>query len=130
MIIRLDAANAGSLEAARDSVQALARSWDQEITEKPAEAAAAGTARPGEKVIDPVSIATLVLSIPPAALAVQDLADRIRKRRRARQLIDQAQQLSAQHVTLSLTLPGRTVELSGLTPDQLLDLLAGQEAAS
>ena len=41
--------------------------------------AATGTSRPGSdgKGIDPVAVATLVLSIPPAALSVLDLADRI-----------------------------------------------------
>jgi hypothetical protein len=41
------------------------------------------------------SQASLVLSIPSAALAVTDLADRIRKRRRATELIDHAQQVAA-----------------------------------
>ena len=42
-----------------------------------------------------------MLSIPSAALAVADLADRIRKRRRATELIDHAQQLAAQQVTVT-----------------------------
>ena len=76
-----------------------------------------------------MSLATLVLSIPSAALAVLDLADRIRKRRRANELIDHAQQLAAQQVTVYLITPGRTVELRTLTPDQLLDL-ADEDPAS
>lgn len=76
-----------------------------------------------------MSIATLVMSIPPAVLAVRDLADRIRKRRRAKELIGQAQQLAARQVTVYLMTPGRTVELRTLTPDQLLDL-AGDDPAS
>ena len=63
-----------------------------------------------------------MLSIPPAALAVLDLADRIHKRRRATELIDHAQQLATQHVTVQLITQNRTVELRTLTPDQLLDL--------
>ena len=70
-----------------------------------------------------------MLSIPSAALAVLDLADRIRKRRRATELIDHAQQLAAQHVTVHLITQGRTVELRTLTPDQLLDL-ADEDPAS
>ena len=69
------------------------------------------------------------MSIPPAALAVRDLADRIRKRRRANELIDHAQQLAAQQVTVYLMSRSRTVELRTLTPDQLLDL-ADEDPAS
>ena len=76
-----------------------------------------------------MSVAALVLSIPPAALAVLDLADRIHKRRRATELIDHAQQLAAEQVTVSLISQSRTVELRTLTPDQLLDL-ADEDPAS
>ena len=101
----------------------MAHGWGDEITDAPAETAAAGTMHHDDgKIIDPVSIATLVMSIPPAVLAVRDLADRIHKRRRATELIDDAQQLAAQHVTVCLVSPSRTVELRTLPPDQLLDL--------
>ena len=55
-------------------------------------------------------------------LAVADLADRIRKRHRAAELIGLAQELATQRVTVYLISAGRTVELRTLTPDQLLDL--------
>ena len=54
-----------------------------------------------------VSMASLVLSIPSAALAVADLADRIRKRRRAQELIDHAQLLAARQVRVYLMSQGR-----------------------
>jgi hypothetical protein len=73
------------------------------------------------KAIDPVAVASLVLSIPSAALAVADLADCIRKRRRAADLIDHARQLAARQVTINLLSPGHTTERSTLTLDQLLD---------
>jgi hypothetical protein len=76
-----------------------------------------------------VAVASLVLSLPSAALAVADLAGRIRKRRRAAELIGQARQLAGRQVTVYLMSPGSAVELSTLTPDQLLDL-AGQDPAS
>jgi len=75
-------------------------------------------------VIDPISLAALLVSIPSAALAVADLADRIQKRRRAKELIDHAHQLADQQVTVSLTSPSGPVELATVTPDQLLDLTA------
>ena len=65
-----------------------------------------------------------MLSLPSAALAVVDLADRIRKRRRAQELIDHARQLATQHVTTYLVTQHRPIEIADLNPDQLLDLLA------
>lgn len=101
-----------------------------EIAEAPAEATPIARADHDDgKAIDPVAVASLVLSVPSAALAVADLADRIRKRRRAAELIDHARQLAAQQVTIYLISPGRTTELSSLTPDQLLDL-ADEDPAS
>jgi hypothetical protein len=123
MIIQLDSATTESTGAARRSLEELARSWDCEIAEVPAEATpAARASREDGKAIDPVAVASLVLSVPSAALAVADLADRIRKRHRAADLIGHARQLAARQVTIYLISPGRTTDLSTLTPDQLLDL--------
>ena len=132
MIIQLEGATAGNVAAAKRSLEAIAQSWGHEIAETPAEATAAAATIHGHdgKVIDPASVAALVLSIPSAALAVLDLADRIRKRRRAKELIDHAQQLAARQVTVCLMSRSRTVELRTLAPDQLLDMLAGEDAAS
>lgn len=132
MIIQLQSATAENVGAAKRSLEAMAQSWGQEIADAPAEATtAAGTVHDDHnKVIDPVSLATLLVSIPSAALAVTDLADRIRKRRRAKELIDQAQQLADQQVTICVTSRSRTVELRTLDPDQLLDLLADEDPAS
>jgi hypothetical protein len=132
MIIQLESATAENVDAAKRSLEALAQSWGHEITRTPAEALTAARTihDDDDKIIDPVSLATLVLSIPSASLAVLDLADRIGKRRRAEELIDQAQQLAAQKVTVCLTSPGRTVDLRTLTPDQLLDQVADEDPAS
>ncbi len=89
MIIQLDSASADDMGAARHSLEALARGWGYEITKTPAETGPAVRASHDDgKAIDPVAVASLVLSVPSAALAVADLADRIRKRRRAADLID------------------------------------------
>jgi hypothetical protein len=123
MIIQLEGATADTTDAARCSLEALARTWGPEIARAPVEPrTAAGTGHDDSKVVDPVAVASLMLSIPSAALAVADLADRIRKRRRATDLIDHARYLAARQVTIYLGSPGRTVELNTLTPDQLLDL--------
>ena len=130
MIIQLDSATTESTGAARHSLEELARSWDCQITEAPAEATPAARASHEDgKAIDPVAAASLVLSLPSAALAVADLADRIRKRRRAADLIDHARQLAARQVTIYLISPGHATDLSTLTPDQLLDL-ADEDQAS
>lgn len=123
MIIQLQSATTENMGAAKRTLEAMAHSWGGEITEATADAAEAGTIHHDDrKVIDPVSVAALVLSFPSAVLAVVDLADRIHKRRRAKKLIDHAQQLAAQQVTVGLISKSRTVELRTLTPDQLLDL--------
>ena len=70
-----------------------------------------------------------MLSIPSAALAVLDLADRIARRRRAAELTDQARRLAATQVTVSLIIQDRPVQISALDPDQLLDLAASHEPA-
>ncbi len=130
MIIQLDSAATENTGAARHSLEELTRSWDCEITEAPAEAIPAPRADHQDgKTIDPVAVASLVLSIPSAALAVADLADRIRKRHRAADLIDHARQQAARQVTIYLITPGRTTDLITLTPDQLLDL-ADEDPAS
>ncbi len=72
----------------------------------------------------------LVLSIPSAALAALDLADRIHRRRRAKELIDHAQHLATHQVTTCLITHSHTIELRTLTPDRLLDLLASEDPAS
>jgi len=127
MIIQLDSATAENVEAARRTLEALAHSWGHEMREAPANTPeAAAAARNDDKVIDPVAVAALVVSIPSAALAVLDLTDRLHKRRRAKDLIDHAQQLAAQHVTVCLMSHSRPVELTTLAPDQLLDLLANE----
>jgi hypothetical protein len=127
MIIQLDSATAENAEAARRNLEALAHSWGHEMEEAPAKSLeAAEAARNDDKVIDPVSVAALVLSIPSAALAVADLADRIHKRRRAKELIDHARQLAAQQVTVRLMSQSRPLDLTALAPDQLLDLLADE----
>lgn len=127
MIIQLESATVENVEAATRNLEALAHSWGHEMIEAPANTPeAAAAARQDDKVIDPLSLAALAVSIPSAALAVLDLADRIHKRRRAQELIDHGQQLATQRVTVCLISHSRPVELTTLVPDQLLDLLADE----
>ena len=126
MIIQLDSVADGALAPARENLAAMVRSWGEELSGRQAEAAPAGA--PIVKGVDPVAVGALLHSIPSTVLAVQDLADRIRKRRRARELISQAQELHAQRVTARIVTSTRSVELRGLTPDQLLELLDGENS--
>lgn len=75
------------------------------------------------KTIDPLSLAALILSIPSAALAVWDLADRIKKRQRAQKLIDEATRLQTEKKveTYLVTFEGPK-PLNGMTADQVVDL--------
>jgi hypothetical protein len=131
MIIQLEGPATGNIEAAQRNLEALAHSWGYEIVQAPADTLPTATSHDqNSKVIDPGSVAATVLSIPSAALAVLDLADRIHKRRKAKELIDHAHQLTVQQVTVNLISQERTVELRTLDPDQLLNLLADEDPAS
>jgi hypothetical protein len=131
MIIRVESTAARDVEEVRHSLEAMAHGWGQEITAAQPAAAGPGTPHHGDgKAVDPVALASLVLSIPSAALAVQDLADRTRKRRRASELIAHARHLADQQITVTLVTGGRAVELRTLTPDQLLDLQGGEDPVS
>ena len=128
MIIQLEGPATGNVETAQRSLEALAHRWGYDIAQSPDGALPSATGQQDSKAIDPVSVAAAVLSIPSAALAVVDLADRIRKRRRASELIDHAQQLADQHVTVRVISQGYLGELRTMAPDQLLELLAGEDA--
>ncbi|MEU6367423.1 hypothetical protein ABZ876_17220 [Streptomyces sp. NPDC046931] len=115
------------VEAAGKSVATLTSSWGYQPEPAP-------TAKPANdpdtKGVDPVAVASLVVSIPSAMLAVADIADRIHKRRRAGELIERAQQLQAQQTAVRLVREDRSVDLATLTPDQLLDLIADEPSAT
>ncbi len=78
------------------------------------------------KVVDPISLATLILSIPTTVLAVIDIVDRLKKRPKAQAVIDAARQAKAeQQVDIYLLTSDQTPQpVADLTPDRLLDLVA------
>lgn len=107
---------------AKDRLDTLLREWDQKPTHVTAtDTPTSDPTGDGNKAIDPLAITALILSIPSAALAVADIADRITKRRRAEQFLDHAHQLNTQGITITLLTPNDTTEITTLTPDQLLD---------
>ncbi len=124
MIIQVDSADAEHVAAARQSLEELTGSWGHPVSEAPPMAVASQPGGP-DKVIDAIELSTMLLTIPPAALATVDLADRITKRRRAKDLVDQAKQLATRHVTITVITGNDTVNLASLDPDQVLELADG-----
>ncbi|MER6441205.1 hypothetical protein ABT275_33180 [Streptomyces sp. NPDC001185] len=115
------------VEAAWKSIAALTSSWGYQTEPVPT---AEPANDPDAKGVDPVAVTSLIVSIPSAMLAVADIVDRIRKRRRAGELIERAQQLQAQQAAVRLVREIRSVDLATLTPDQLLDLIADEPSSS
>lgn len=122
MIVRLEARDSASLTSAREQLESLVRSWGHELVVDASASDGSGSLRDREgKVLDPLAVATLVISIPSAVLAVIDLADRIQKRRRAQELIEVARRLAALEVVVAVEVEGSTVLVVDLDPDRLLD---------
>jgi hypothetical protein len=122
MIIRVESNAVDSVAAVKHGLEDLADSWGCDIREVSDTARATDDTHVNDKVTDPVAIAAMLLSIPSAALAVVDIADRIHKRRRARKLIDKARQLADKYTTITLITQDGPRDLATLDPDQLLDL--------
>jgi hypothetical protein len=130
MIVEVRGTTAEDVEAARRELVALTREWGHEA-EVADEAPRVEADRPDDRGVDPVAVAALVVSIPSAALAVHDLVDRMRNRRRAKELVDRAERLRTQHVTLWVVRPGEPpAELADLAPDRVLELMDGEEPAA
>jgi hypothetical protein len=89
---------------------------------------------PGDRrSVDPVALATLIVSIPGAALAVWDLMDRIRRKRpRAQAVVETALRLRVERQTeITLLTADRTQHaVADLDADRLLDLVAAIEPAT
>ncbi|WP_372667917.1 hypothetical protein [Amycolatopsis kentuckyensis] len=123
MIIHIESDTTAGLESAKATLDELIGEWGYCVHETPLSATALGDpARENEKSVDPVALAALIVSIPSAALAVTDLTDRIRKRRRAQSLIDKIRNDLDGNITLTLITDDGPRHLSELNPDQLLDL--------
>ncbi|MEU1784147.1 hypothetical protein ABZ545_32420 [Streptomyces abikoensis] len=113
-------------EAAQESIAAVTAEWGHPADTTAPTATVTGS---DTKDFDPVAVTSLFLSVPSAVLAVADITDRIRKRRRAGELIERARQLSTEETTARLVHTDRSVDLAALTPDQLLDLIADEPPA-
>ena len=77
------------------------------------------------RVLDLIAMATLIVSIPGAALAVWDIVDRIRKRRKAQAVIDTAQRLRSERQIETYLLAAHQTPraVADLDADKLLDLV-------
>ena len=89
---------------------------------------------PGEhKVIDPIALAALIVSIPSGVLAVWDMVDRIRKKRpKAQAVVATAQRLRFERrvETYLLTADRTQYTVADLDADRLLDLVAAIDPAA
>lgn len=107
------------VETAANQIRAVASGWGGGVNVAPAgEGDVPDSAR---KMVDPVAVAALIISIPAALLAVTDLADRIAKRRRAAQLASTCPKPDAT-VRAYLIIDGQLLVLETIEPDQLLGL--------
>lgn len=81
-------------ESAAAALAAVVRKVDPDaaVSVQPADQADATLRR----CLDPIALAGLILAIPGAVLTAMDIADRIRKRRRANALIDTGRQAEAE----------------------------------
>lgn len=124
MIIQVEGGSAENVAGAKRALTELADGWGLRLD---------AASFPAEKDrydgietrgADPVALASLIVSLPSAALAVADLADRITKRRRAKELTDKAESLSGKGVTIFVVTETHKVELRTLTTDEVVTLAA------
>jgi len=77
------------------------------------------------RVVDPISLAALVLAVPGALVAALDIADRIRgKRKRASELVETAKRVRHEQrvEALIINAEGVSLALADLDADKVLDL--------
>ena len=84
------------------------------------------------RVVDPISLASLIVSVPAAVLATMDLVDRMRKRNKARAMIDEAKRLKQELSvdTYVVLLDGSQRDIATFGEDDLLAVAAAIEKAS
>ncbi len=85
------------------------------------------------KVIDPIALAALIVSIPGGVLAVWDMVDRIRKKRpKAQAVVATAQRLRIERrvETYLLTADRTQHAVADLDADRLLDLVTAIDSAA
>ena len=112
-------------QRAAAELAALIESFDAEATAetmKPDDAS-----EEARRAVDPIALATLIVSIPSTVLAVIEIgdriADRMEKRRRARQLLERAREIrNTGKIEIHIVGEDGARPLIALSPDDLLDL--------
>lgn len=104
----------------------LARALEKELGYKPGLKRLVATDDKETRLdLDPVAVATLLVSIPGAALAAWDLVQRFKKRNKAEKIIKEARELTEARPGLRITIStpgGTTVRLDKMDPNELVDV--------
>lgn len=110
------------------TAEALDSFFRQAFSHTPSRIPLPPSADEDRKSPDPVALATLILGIPPALLAVADLADRLRKKDQLEALIDTAKVLHREQGTrIWLERPdGSSIALDEALPGDVLEIAAAQ----
>ncbi|MCI0530342.1 MAG: hypothetical protein L0Y74_00080 [candidate division Zixibacteria bacterium] len=111
-------------EGAEKAAQELARLFNEEFGTSLQPHKAPPQEREGVTRGDPVVIAALILSIPPAILAVMDLVDRIQKKKKLDTLLQESRQVEKKYsgVIIRIIKPdGTIVELVAVESREILD---------
>ena len=109
-------------EDAAAAAETLARIAEEHLSAIPSvKPAPPPSLRAGERVVDPISLAAMILAIPPAALAVWDIAKRIEARRKAASLLEawRTAPLPAQ-IRITIETPQGDVPLERMSVELLL----------
>jgi hypothetical protein len=110
-------------EAAEDAVEELRAFLKRELEVEPQLTSLVPTEAKGRRAADPVAIATLVLSIPSAALASADLAERVKLREKLGRLIAWAKRLRTEReLRCRIEAATGTKDLDTVSEDELLAL--------
>ena len=111
------------------SASELAEFFADRLDTQVSPAAAETSSATDRKGIDPISVAQLILAIPPAIMVTMDLAERIELRKKVSKLIELAKRLRNEKGTVArLETSSVSRDLDAMSPDEVLDAAAEENA--
>ena len=88
----------------------------------------AGGPKPGERGVDPVAVAAVILAIPGAVLAIRDLVDRIARKKQMDSLNQMIlKKAGNKHEVVFHTSDGKMIILGKAKTAEVLDMIEGEE---